>query len=260
MKSLSLTKTSVTLLLVLIFSSGLIQARDTIPTFTIYTEDWVPFQYEEDGQLTGFAVELLNKILYLSGSSQNNSEMEIIPWVRAVNSLANENTIVFSMTKTEERIPKYQWVGPIYNITNTVIVKVDSKIEATDFNQTNDLSTALIKGDLGFEFLGDLNIDSGNIDEVGNGNSPLLMLHNARIDFVIDNWLNFKEIAARNSIPISEFKPILILDSNAISYAISKPTNTNVVNKLNTILKQFKETKEYSQLLTKYDLQPVTTD
>ena len=229
-------------------------SAESLPEFEMYTEDWFPFQYVKDKKLEGFSVDLLSEILAELGSHQDSSHMFIIPWARAVKFLNKQNTLVFSMTVTKERLHKYQWVGPIYDIDNVVIVKKNANISTLDFTSDNMLRTAVIIDDLGFKFFKQLNINGDNVEKVTNGKSPLLMLQRNRIDFVIDNWLNFKEIAKRNNADLSEFKVLTVLERNKISYALSKTTNPYYVEQMNNALIQLKKNGRYDVLKKRYNL------
>jgi len=226
------------------------------PKFTIFTEGWVPFQYEtEKGETTGMAVELLEKILKGIHSTQDRSDMHIIPWTRAVRSLEDENSIVFSMTVTDERLPKYHWVGPIYEITNSVYILADSRLSESDFNVGNSLTTAIVLGDVNFQYMPDLFIDTDRVTGVTSDISPIKMLHRGRVDFIIDNNLNFKEVAERAKLDIKKFKKLFSVDSSAISFALSKKTSEVHVKRMQDQLNSIKHSSEYIELLEKYDLE-----
>jgi polar amino acid transport system substrate-binding protein len=237
------------------FSSAEDLSLIALPKFNIYTEDWVPFQfYSEKSELDGLAVELLELIFKELGSEQNRNNMQIIPWARAIKLLDKENTIVFSMTVTDERLPKYQWIGPIYNINSYVYVKADSKLSERDFGQGNTLTTSIILEDVNFQYMATLHIDKERISSVSSSESPLKMLSIGRVDFIIDNPLNFKEVAMRTGLHVEDYKRLFVMDNASISYAVSQNTSANYVEVMQYTLTSIKASPSYTALLKKYDL------
>lgn len=79
--------------------------------YQVVTEEWAPYNYLENGQLTGMATDIVRAIMTLSG---DNFEVVVLPSMRASLALQNRpHTIMYSMFRTLEREPLYKWVGPI---------------------------------------------------------------------------------------------------------------------------------------------------
>ncbi|MBL7176955.1 MAG: transporter substrate-binding domain-containing protein [Desulfobacteraceae bacterium] len=91
---------------------------DAVPKFTIYTENYKPYNFEKDGKIQGIAVELLTQMLEKAGSSQTLADIKLVPWARGYDAVQkNEKTLLFSITRTEEREDLFKWVCPIKTIT-----------------------------------------------------------------------------------------------------------------------------------------------
>lgn len=79
--------------------------------YQLVTEEWAPYNYEEDGQLTGMATEIVRAIMARTGDA---FEIVLRPSMRTSLMLQNRpKTIMFSMFRTPEREALYKWVGPI---------------------------------------------------------------------------------------------------------------------------------------------------
>lgn len=78
----------------------------------ILTEQDPPYSFKgPDGKPTGYGVDVVSEIQKRVG---NKNQIEIIPWARAYFKIQKEpNVVVFTMTKTKERAPLFQWVGPV---------------------------------------------------------------------------------------------------------------------------------------------------
>ena len=79
--------------------------------YQVVTEEWAPYNYVENNQLTGMTTEIVRAIMALTG---DNFDIVLLPSMRASYALnARPKTIMYSMFRTTEREPLYKWVGPI---------------------------------------------------------------------------------------------------------------------------------------------------
>jgi polar amino acid transport system substrate-binding protein len=79
--------------------------------FKIMTEDYPPFNFQQDGKLTGLATEVVQEIAKRIG---HPTDIELLPWARGYGLIQQQDgMILYSMTRTEEREGLFKWVGPI---------------------------------------------------------------------------------------------------------------------------------------------------
>ncbi|PAU89554.1 peptide ABC transporter ATP-binding protein [Pseudomonas sp. WN033] len=92
--------------------------------YQVVTEEWAPYNYKENNQLTGMTTEIVRAIMALTG---DDFEVVMLPSMRAARVLTSRpKTIMYSLFRTAEREPLYKWVGPIveesiypYQLANT---------------------------------------------------------------------------------------------------------------------------------------------
>ncbi|MEA2060916.1 MAG: transporter substrate-binding domain-containing protein [Thermodesulfobacteriota bacterium] len=76
----------------------------------VVTEDWPPFNYEKDGQIAGFATEIVRKTLE---KSKLNVSFKIYPWARAYQmALEDKNILIYTISRNKERENHFKWIGP----------------------------------------------------------------------------------------------------------------------------------------------------
>lgn len=79
--------------------------------YQVVTEEWAPYNYKENNQLTGMTTEIVRAIMALTG---DDFEIVQLPSMRASHVLQTRpKTILYSMFRTAERESLYKWVGPI---------------------------------------------------------------------------------------------------------------------------------------------------
>ncbi|WP_109511943.1 substrate-binding periplasmic protein [Pseudomonas ovata] len=79
--------------------------------YKVFTEEWAPYNYQENDQLTGMTTEIVQAIMALT---HDDFEMAMVPSMRASHLLQSRpRSIMYSMFRTPAREPLYKWVGPI---------------------------------------------------------------------------------------------------------------------------------------------------
>jgi polar amino acid transport system substrate-binding protein len=94
--------------------------------FQIFTEELPPFNYTENGKVTGFSTEIVLEICKRVGHPQT---VRVVPWARGYSSILNKDGhILFSMTRTPKRETLFKWIGPIYEPTIVFFAKTGSTL------------------------------------------------------------------------------------------------------------------------------------
>ena len=85
-----------------------------------------PFSLDNDGELKGFAVELLNTLLINHYGNSVVTESLTVPFSRVLVTIKNkQRTLATNIACTPERMPKYNWLGPYYDFTMALIGRED---------------------------------------------------------------------------------------------------------------------------------------
>ncbi|WP_026179743.1 substrate-binding periplasmic protein [Hahella ganghwensis] len=126
---------------------------------SIYTEHYPPYNYEENGQLTGFSTEIVRERLIRLGKP--DKEITVLPWARAYKYLqSQDNVMLFTTARTSQREYEFKWVGPIakrevylYKLKKNTHIIVHSVEDAKRYMTTavRDSATASKLISLGFE-------------------------------------------------------------------------------------------------------------
>ena len=119
----------------------------------IITEEYPPYNFtDKDGNITGQCTEIVQAILDRTG---NQALIEIMPLDEGI-SLAEEGPgiAIYSLNRTPEREPLFQWVGPISNYEQAFYIKKGSAITVTTLEDAKEKGViSVYKGDAGAQFL-----------------------------------------------------------------------------------------------------------
>ncbi|SDH04641.1 polar amino acid transport system substrate-binding protein [Pseudomonas benzenivorans] len=81
----------------------------------LYTEEYPPLNYSQDGEATGLATEVVREIMRRTGQS---ASIEVVPWARGYQQArVRPATGLFVTMRTAEREALFQWVGPLARAT-----------------------------------------------------------------------------------------------------------------------------------------------
>lgn len=83
--------------------------------YRIVTEEWAPYNYIDNGQVTGIAADIVKAIMDITG---DNFEFAVLPSMRTRRILQTQpKTIMNALFRTNEREALYKWVGPILEVS-----------------------------------------------------------------------------------------------------------------------------------------------
>ena len=95
-------------------------ARD----LTYITEQFPPYNYQENGKLQGISVDLLEKVWENMGANLNRSVIQLLPWKEGYQETLDENgKVLFSTARLPQREQLFKWAGPIGPIRNVLLAK-----------------------------------------------------------------------------------------------------------------------------------------
>jgi polar amino acid transport system substrate-binding protein len=223
------------------------------------TEQFPPYNYQENGKLQGISVDLLKKMWEKMNVSLNGSNIKLLSWTEGYQRTLNEsNSVLFSTARLPERENLFKWVGPIGPLRNVLLAKEDKNISITAPEDLKKYKIAAINDDSAIQML----LDKGAKKEdlvLEKTSKPIIeMLQNGSIDAWAygDNagiWLIKKSGANAK-----DFKVVYILGQIDYYYAFNKETPDSIVQSFQQAIDQVKNNKDkdgvsdYEKILSKY--------
>ena len=230
-------------------------ARD----LTYITEQFPPYNYQEDGKLQGVSVDLLEKAWEGMGVNLNRSVIQLLPWTEGYQkTLDKTNTVLFSTARLPQREQLFKWAGPIGPIRNVLLAKRDKDISITAPEDLEKYRIGAINDDSAVQMLLDKGVKKEDLVLETTSGPIIEMLQNESIDAwaygdVAGIWLVQKKGA--NS---SDFKVAYEFGQTDYYYAFNKETPDSLVQSFQQALDNVKnntgedELSDYERLLSKY--------
>ncbi len=206
--------------------------------------EFPPFEYLEDGKITGFDMELIREIAKETEMEIKIEDMSFDGLLPALQS-KKVDVVIAGMTANEERKKAVNFTSPYYTASQVIVVKEGD----TSINSFDDLKGKKVGVMLGFT--GDLvvsEIEGVNIERYNASYAGIMALQSDKVDAVVLDSEPAKNYVAKND-------GLAIAQANAEKeeYAIAvRKDDTELLEKLESGLKAVKDKGVYEELLKKY--------
>ena len=218
-------------------------------TYTILTEDYPPFNYTEDGKLTGLSTEVMFEIL---NRVNQPKDIKVKLWPEAYEqTLKSPNCILYSMTRTKEREAAFKWVGPVapdrvvfYTKKGNAlkIATIDDAKKAGKIGTSKDSAAEQFLKQEGFT----------NIVSAADDNENASKLFSGEIDlWVVGELTGIHKTKATGNDP-SGLEKVLDVKDTQLYIAFNKETPDEEIAKWQKALDEMKKTGVYDKILSKY--------
>ena len=217
---------------------------------TIYTEVSPPDQFlDAAGKPAGFAVEVVQEIQKRIG---NSDPIEFVPWVRGYREIqAKPNVVLFTMARSADRDPLFEWVGPLRESNYLFFVKADSKLVIKSLEDAKKLqAVGVYKEDMRDLYLTKAGFT--NLDRSLDESVMMKKLMAGRIDAMAFSREAIKEITSATGFQPSDLRETFSFLKLQIYIAFSKATNAQIVKSWSKALNAMKQDGSFEKIFRKH--------
>lgn len=235
-----------------IILQGFFSANVKSATVTVVTEYLAPFQVKkEDGTLGGYSTEVVNKLFELVNME---STIHVLPWARAYRMALNEpNVMIYSIAKTYDREPLFQWVGSLkpqrfyfWGLKDKFPqgLKLLEDAKKYRISVSKDYDSALLLQKYHFPHLFLTTQDNQNIG----------MLLKNRVEAIVATESVLRSIAVAKNYDFEKFKKLIEIPelNNDLNIAFSEKSDKQLVNRFKVAYKYLKDTGELAKIQQKW--------
>lgn len=220
---------------------------------TVVTEDWPPYNYEENGRITGMSTEIVEAVLKRAEIKGN---FGVYPWGRAYDmALNDENVLIYTITRNEERENLFQWIGPIasrelylWKLKKRTDIDISHIDDAKKFivgSEINDAATQLLTG-YGFK-------EDVNLEIVPKNEDNYRKLLEGRIDMFNGVRSSVAFQFKRLGLPFDKIETaFLLVKADTYYMAFGKKTSGELVGRVRNAFEKIKEENVVEEITRKY--------
>ena len=244
------------ILLIVLSLSPLLHAQ----RLTLYTEEFPPFNYTDQGKHTGAATEVVQALMQLTNQSY---VIKSYPWARSFhNSQFEKNALIYSISRRENREHLFKWIGVIVPANQSVYaLKQRSDIQINSIEDMKAYKIGTTIEDARESYLVSQGFDSQTFERFGGNNAYsqlFLQLKRGRIDlWPMPNAVMNYVVRANNEEPENVIRHVYSLSEisqEGYYIAASLSTPDDVVKQLQQALTQFKLSQTYEDIIKKWGL------
>lgn len=219
------------------------------------TETWKPYNYKENGQVTGICTEIVKMVLDSAKIKIENDEIKLYPWARAYNlALNEENMLIYTILRTEERENDFKWIGPIINPDRFYLFKNSDRndIIINKLEDAKKYKIGVLRNSVHEEYLKEHGFDNDNLFGVAYQKQNLLKLLNNHVDLVIDTEPSLRLRSKQMNLKFENFEKTIFLFENGYYMACSAKTSDEIVNRLRESFKKLKNNGKITDIIVNY--------
>jgi ABC-type amino acid transport/signal transduction systems, periplasmic component/domain len=222
------------------------------------TEEWAPYNYLEDGNASGIAVDILEAAFQDIGIERSRKDVRIVPLEDGFRETQNGSTVLFSIVRSPEREALYKWAGPFTKGRFVVYAPIRRNIVITSPEDLNRYRIGVVAGTIENTLLTDGGVRASQIVNRPAPEELLRMLEEGQIDL----WAT-GDLAGRHQMMLTAQDPnayeiVYTLSENDFYYIFSKNVPDTLVMAFEQALESVRTPRDpegvsaYERIMFKY--------
>jgi polar amino acid transport system substrate-binding protein len=234
------------------------QVSAELPKLNIITEQYQPFNFvdpdDSTHQVQGIAVDLLAEMLARAGSTQTAKDVQMQPWARGYQAVQSEqNTLLFSTTRTAERESMFKWACPINELKTELIALKSANIKISDKSELIKYQIGTVRDDVGEQLVVAAGVPLDKLQRTTKYENNLKKVETSRIDLYVGSMESVASMCKTVGCDADKFEPVYTLDVSKLCYAFHKDTDDNAVSALQKALDELVAAGKLEELSKKYE-------
>lgn len=201
--------------------------EDTVVSFQIMTEIMDPFQVMQKGKLKGSNVEFVRSVFARADIAL--PRIDIFPWPRAYQTAQQSgNRFIFPMVRTQQREPKFKWVGKIALSFYLYGMKNNQKAEINSLEDDKTHEITLMKDDVAYQYFLSKGFEKGkNLRVMSDRKTIEKLFFNQRLDIIISSPFLIEQQAKVHDKDPSNYEPKFHLKDLTVEFYLAASLTTD---------------------------------
>lgn len=206
-----------------------------------------PYTYhDEDGELTGFDVEVAKAIADKLGVEADFTESAWDSLLAGIDS-GRLDTVINAVSITDERSEKYDFAGPYFYITQQIVVSKDND-DIVDMDSLNGKKMANTATTAYLDILEDA---GASLVQINTADEAVALISSGRADFTTFNSVVFNEYLQQH--PDANLKVAFVIPNVVDEYGVPvKKGETALYDAIQSAIDELKKDGTLSQLSMDY--------
>jgi polar amino acid transport system substrate-binding protein len=233
-------------------------SANTEPTVRVLTEEYPPYNFTQDGKLTGLSTEVVQAVIKeVQKDVPLKSSFTSMPWARAYDlAQLEENVAIYSMNRAKHREQLFKWVGVVAPSDYYLYALKRRKLQLRKLDDAQSLQIGTVNQAIGEQYLAQRGFTLGrNLQSSAKYEQGYDKLKLGRIDLWIINEMGASQIARQAGDDPDELleKVLFLPEVSAGNYlAFSLSTPDALVERFRKALETIKKNGTYDAIQKKW--------
>lgn len=222
------------------------------PPLEALTEEFPPYNYQQDGQPQGLGYQLAQG---LARRIKRDLNVQFLPWARAYRtSLERPNTLLFSMIRTPERESQFHWLGPMDTPKSALYrLRERGDIRLSTLNDVHTYRVGVVRSASFHRWFLDAGFLPEHLDLARDYSQNLQKLLVGRVDLIPGQHSIVHYHLRQLKLPDTVVQPALDLDTQqAIYLALSRKSDPALMRALDQAWTELVASGELAALQARY--------
>ncbi len=221
----------------------------------LLTDNHPPLHFQQGNELVGFGVDVVNILAERTG---DHVRIEQAPLLRALQVASTDSdTAVFTVLRTAEREPRYQWVGPLMQVETALYSGTAKAQPVLSLQEAGSVGRiALPRKWLAYDYLKKQGMK--NLYGVDTPEQMMKLLRLGRTDLIVADTLTVATLAHEVGLEPNELHYQLPLMTQGAYIAFSAKTDTRLVARWQKALDEMNRDGRLQQLKQRWLIDHVT--
>jgi len=236
------------------------------------TDELAPFNYQEDGILTGISVEILEAVFRDIGVNRTRADVRVVPWTEGFEAARNDTgTVLFSVVRIPEREPYFKWAGPFTSARSVLFAPMARNITIVTAADLNQYRIGTIQDSVENALLVGQGVNASQLVPAQTLEELLRMLEAGEIDLWAMGELPGRHLMLTTAADPNAYEIVYTLSENDLYYVFSRDVPDTLVSafqySLDTVRDQMDMygISDYERIIYRYlgvgcTLQPFTDE
>nr|WP_315468020.1 transporter substrate-binding domain-containing protein [uncultured Undibacterium sp.] len=216
-----------------------------------YTEDWPPYNFVKNKEVTGISADILRAACELATLQ---CESQLVPWVRAYKTVQEmPNTLIYTIARIPARESQFLWVGPIATRTTWVYARTVVANRIQTMQDLNKFRVGLIRDEASLSELMDAGISKSAIKVLNSQSDEMRLFKSGHIDVVVNTEIGMAMSRKQYDISATDVTKLMKLyDGGALYFGMNLQSDPKLVEKLQSAIDKLRNDGRIQAIVQQY--------
>jgi polar amino acid transport system substrate-binding protein len=216
-----------------------------------YTEDWPPYNFVKNKEVTGISAEVLRAACELA---ELKCESQLVPWVRAYKTVQDTpNTLVYTIARIPSRESQFIWIGPIATRTTWIYARSAIADKIQKFADLNQFRVGMIRDEASMTELTDAGVSKSAIKVFNSQSDEMRLFKSGHIDAVINTEIGMAMSQKQYDISATEVTKLMKLyDGGGLYFGMNLQSDPKLAEKLQIAVDKLRRDGRIQAIVQQY--------